>query len=118
MAGRCDIIIHRGAAFELKLTLTDEDTADPIDLSGKSARFIILNKQGDTIVLTASAMITAPLAGAITLRMSETQSTELRQLGKSDDPFYLSEDYIYHMDVLDSDGTPRRYLYGVVSVQR
>lgn len=117
-AARMDITINKGSLFRFSLQLIDETTANPIDLTGKTAQFTILSKNVQTLIASGVCTITEPLVGKVEITMSSATTATITQIGKSDDPFYVSEDYIYHFDIVDGAGEPERYLNGIVSVQR
>lgn len=118
MSGRLDIAIDKGAEFELSLQLINDDSTNPIDLTGCTGSFTVLNKDTLEVITTGEVNITDPTLGQVTLSIPYTTTATIPQMSKHNDPMVATQDYMYHFDIIDTNNKPKRYLRGYVQVRR
>lgn len=116
-----NIIIEQGSRFKLEMTITDENTAAPIDLSNQTGTMKISSKDGKSTILLISGdsdttkkvqIIDGPNGKAlVSIDPSVTQSIPCKN--SATEPMAENEDYIYTLDIGGD-----RYLRGFVSVLR
>jgi hypothetical protein len=109
-AGTYDITIEQGATFRLELVYKD-DAAEPIDLTGYTARMkikITNPSVPDIIELTTEngGIIITPLTGMIELYISEEDTEDLR--------FTTA---VYDLELINEEGV-QRLIQGSVSFSK
>jgi hypothetical protein len=109
-AKRYDIVIEQGATFQLSIVYRDgpDDSADPVDLTGASARMQARKRHGTSNpILDIAPTIADPGAlGRIDITLSAATTSALHA-GQG----------VYDLEVEYPDGTVERLIEGEISIR-
>lgn len=116
--GRYDITMNQGADYTLSLQITDDLTAQPLDLTGATIVWTMMLDDYSTVLLRldgsvnpyGTVTVTEPLAGRVTLTVDKSFTATLSATS-FDTPYALNHPYAHQLDVNDT-----RYMVGRISV--
>jgi len=116
---RYDIVMNQGADYTLSLQITDDTTAQPLDLTNAVIVWTMMRDDYTSVVGsvsseatngTGSISITEPLAGRMVLSVDKTFTATLES-GSFENAYSQNTPYVYQLDVNDI-----RYMVGRVGV--
>lgn len=116
------LIGKQGTTWELTLNLTDSETEDPVDLTGKSARGQIrTGYTASTITAQWACLVDTPeTSGSVSISLSDTTTAALSAYRETINPAVMNTYTgagIYYYDIeVYSTGNVKRYMEGKLFV--
>lgn len=110
MAAKYKIVILQGETFDRTIVWKTGDPANPVDLTGYTARMHVRKKIGSaTVLLTLTTengkIILGGVLGTIQLLISATDTSSINWLAG-----------VYDLELISAGGVVKRLLYGSVTV--